>query len=84
MTISELAKRNNIKIGTLSSRILRYKKSPEEALSQTLRPVRKRYITFNDKTKSLKEWGKHLNIEYATLYYRVYISKWPIKKAFNI
>lgn len=41
-------------------------------------------ITYNNETHSLKEWSLLLNINYNTLYNRIYTYKWSINKAFNM
>lgn len=38
-------------------------------------------ITFNGETHLLIRWSEILGIQYSTLYYRIYIGKWSIKKA---
>ena len=40
-------------------------------------------ITYNNKTMSVKEWSNKLNINYATLYQRIYKLNWSVKKALN-
>lgn len=41
-------------------------------------------ITFNNKTQCLKDWAIELNIEYHTLWTRIYKLDWPIEKAFTV
>jgi hypothetical protein len=38
-------------------------------------------ITYKDKTQCLKDWAKELNINYNTLYSRIYQSNWSIEKS---
>ena len=42
-----------------------------------------RNITFENKTMSLTQWAKILNVDAEMLYYRIVTLKWPIEKAFN-
>lgn len=39
-------------------------------------------ITFNDKTQTLTDWAKDLNINFNTLYQRIITNKWDTEKAF--
>lgn len=39
------------------------------------------YLTHNNKTQLLLDWAKEYNINYTTLYNRIYICNWSIKKA---
>lgn len=40
-------------------------------------------IEFNGESRNLRQWAKHLGMDYLTLYQRVKIYKWPLNKAFN-
>lgn len=40
-------------------------------------------ITYNNETYCLIDWAKKLNINRHTLFYRIYILNWSIKKAFT-
>lgn len=40
-------------------------------------------VTFNDKTQTIKQWSRELQINYGTLINRINIFKWPIDKAFT-
>lgn len=42
------------------------------------------YVTYNGETKLLKDWAIKLNINYITLYWRLYKLNWSIEKTFNI
>lgn len=41
-------------------------------------------ITLNNITLCLKDWSKKLNMEYMTLWSRIYKCKWSIEKAFTV
>lgn len=40
-------------------------------------------ITFNDKTQTLTDWAKDLNINFNTLYQRIITNQWDTEKAFT-
>lgn len=40
-------------------------------------------LTYKGKTQNLSQWSEELNINYHTLYGRIYNYKWSIKKAFE-
>lgn len=40
-------------------------------------------IEFNGESRNLRQWAKHLGIDYLTLYQRVKKYNWSIEKAFN-
>ena len=42
------------------------------------------FVTYNDKTKTLKEWAKDLGIKYSILWKRLYVHCMPIKKALTM
>ena len=42
-----------------------------------------RLIEYRGKKKSIAEWAQHLNINYGTLYNRLY-NGWTVEKAFNV
>lgn len=41
------------------------------------------YITFNNISKPLSEWCEILNLNYCTVYKRIYNYNWPIEKALS-
>jgi len=83
ITVSGLAEQFNIHPATLWQRIFRYKYSPEEAVKKDVRNIRPTIIKYKGKTQDLKLWAKDTGIKYGTLYYRIYIVRWPIKKALS-
>lgn len=44
---------------------------------------RGKMIEYNGKSQSLNAWAKELGMPGQTLFARIYISKWPIEKAFT-
>lgn len=40
-------------------------------------------IEYNGKTQNLNQWAKELGMSGQTLFARIYISNWPIEKAFT-
>lgn len=38
-------------------------------------------ITYNGKTQTIKEWAKEIGLNYQTLFYRISIQGWDIKRA---
>lgn len=57
----------------------------EEKASQN-EPEKKprgKMIEYNGKTQNLNAWAKELGMPGQTLFARLYISKWPVEKAFT-
>lgn len=52
-----------------------------EQLNNTTRNI---FYTFQGKTLTLKQWSRVLNIKYTTLYQRIKVYGWSIKRAFTI
>lgn len=50
-------------------------------IEQAYNTRRNIYITFNGKTQCLSAWSKEYKINYLTLWNRLYVLNWPIKKA---
>lgn len=44
---------------------------------------RGKMIEYNGKTQNLNQWAKELGMSGQTLFARIYISNWPIEKAFT-
>lgn len=42
-----------------------------------------RFITYNGKTQTVKQWAEELGIDYHCLYTRLIEREWPIEKAFT-
>lgn len=42
------------------------------------------HITWKEKSRTLAQWARHLDIKYIVLWKRLYMYKWSIKKAFTI
>lgn len=40
-------------------------------------------IEYNGKTQNLSQWARELEMPGQTLYARLYLSKWPVEKAFE-
>ena len=40
-----------------------------------------RYITYNDKTQTIAQWAKEMNINYNTLIFRLDNLNWDLEKA---
>jgi hypothetical protein len=83
LTLSEISRRTSISRATLEDRINRMNLSIEEAVTRESGRVNRDSITFNGMTKSLREWSEYLNVQYITLYNRLYIYSWSIEKAFS-
>lgn len=39
------------------------------------------FIEFNNLKLSMSEWARQLNADRTTIYYRVFLAKWPLEKA---
>lgn len=58
---------------------------PVKALTTPVKQIKKNELFFYDgKYATLKQWAKELNINYQTLYGRIYHYGWPIDKALCI
>lgn len=42
------------------------------------------HISYNGETRLLCDWSEYLNIPYGVLWYRLFVAKWSISRAFNI
>lgn len=85
-TISEWADFYNIKYSTLQHRVTIEKLSLEEAISKPIKKIIKdnpKYITYNNKTQTLIEWSRELNMSYKALQLRIKRDKWSIEKTFT-
>jgi hypothetical protein len=80
LTVSDIARRTGIPVGTLESRVRRMNLSIEEAVK---REKASRLYTYNGETKSLGSWSKEFGIPYGKLYQRVVNMKWPIERALS-
>lgn len=79
ITRGELARKFGLKVGTVAQRT-----RDGKSLEQLTLPVSnktKRSITFNGVTKTLSEWAKEYEVDYSTLYNRLFYLKWSFEKA---
>jgi hypothetical protein len=83
LTIPEISRRTGINKWTLEDRIDKMNLSIDQAVEYMSEKVNRDSITFNETTRSLKEWSEHLGISYQALYGRLYKMNWPIEKAFS-
>lgn len=74
----------NITTRLLSARMCRLGWSVEKTLSTPIRKLDKKiYLTFKGRTESMETWAKELNINYGTLYARLWRYKWSINEALS-
>ena len=50
---------------------------------QQLNTTRNIFVTFNGRTKILKDWARELNKNYGVLYWRINKKRWSIEEAFR-
>lgn len=83
--VTEWAEILGIGKGTLESRINDYGWPIEKALSTPVRKCNRtganRFLTFNNKTQTVAEWARELNMEFNTLYSRIFNYHWSVEKA---
>lgn len=80
LTVAQIAKKENIPVATLVSRLNRDNLSIEEAINKK---ANKHKFTYNGVTKSLNEWAHELNIGYNKLYTRIFTLGWSFEKAIS-
>lgn len=51
--------------------------------NMTAKKPRGKMIEYNGESKNLNQWAKELGLSGQTLFARIYISNWPIEKAFT-
>lgn len=62
------------------------KDEPAEEPAEEEKPAKKprgKMIEYNGESKNLNQWAKELGLSGQTLFARIYISNWPIEKAFT-
>lgn len=57
--------------------------SEEPAEEKPAKKPRGKMIEYNGESKNLNQWAKELGLSGQTLFARIYISNWPIEKAFT-
>ena len=55
----------------------------EPAEEKPAKKPRGKMIEYNGESKNLNQWAKELGLSGQTLFARIYISNWPIEKAFT-
>ena len=56
---------------------------PETVEEKPAKKPRGKMIEYNGESKNLNQWAKELGLSGQTLFARIYISNWPIEKAFT-
>lgn len=78
----EWAKLLGIKPRTLAGRIFKYRWPVERAMTEGVNDyIKQGYISWEGETLHCREWAERLGISRSTLYYRVFIKKWPLERA---